>query len=303
MKKWVVYVAIAALALPLFAAKKLPGGPRDYRGKKGKIVHFPLGELSFADEVVAFQMGSPGPKPDATDPNSALGPPDRPPAKHMNKAVTLGCGGVLTLRFVDNALVDVPGPDLYVFEVGDDKEPTEVEISVDGKKWIDVGDSEGGTGEIDINGKAKAGEAYHYVRLTDLKAACHHLKYPGADINAVGAIGAGVQISLDAAVLFDTGKYALRDEAKSELDRAADAIREHPGAHVVVEGHTDNVGTSASNAKLSNDRANSVRDYLAAAVPNAQFRTVGYGETRPVASNDSEEGRQKNRRVDIVIFP
>ncbi|HEY6844481.1 MAG TPA: hypothetical protein VI391_09950, partial [Thermoanaerobaculia bacterium] len=147
MKKWVVCVAIAALALPLLAQ------PKDYKGKKGKIIHFPLGELSFADEIVSFAMGSPGPKPDATDPDSSLGPPDRKPAKRMNKAVTLGCGGVLTLRFVDNALVDVPGPDLYVFEVGDDTEPTDVAISVDGKQWIRIGNIAGGTGEMDISGK------------------------------------------------------------------------------------------------------------------------------------------------------
>jgi OmpA-OmpF porin, OOP family len=296
MRKTVFCAALALLALPLFAQ------PKDYKGKKGQIIHFPLGELSFADEVVAFRMGSPGPKPDATDPDSALGPPDRKPAKRMNKAVTLGCGGVLTLRFVDNALVDVPGADLYVFEVGGDTEPTDVDISIDGKKWIRIGDIAGGTGEMDISGKAKPDEAYHYVRLTDLRRACGG-GYPGADIDAVGAIGAGVQISLDAAVLFDTGKYVLRDEAKGELDRAADAIREHPRARVVVEGHTDNQGSTAANLKLSNDRAGAVRDYLAAVVPNVQFRTVGYGETRPVASNDTEDGRQKNRRVEIIIFP
>ena len=299
MKKVVVALAVAAVALPLFAATS---GPKDYKGKKGKIIHFPLGELSFADEVVAFQMGDPGPKPDATDPDSALGPPDRKPAKRRNKAVTLGCGGVLTLRFVDNALVDIPGPDLYVFEVGDDTEPTDVAISADGKEWIRIGNIAGGTGEMDIHGKGKPDEAYHYVKLTDVRSACRG-NYPGADVDAVGAIGAGVQISLNAAVLFDTGKFALRDAAKSELDRAADAIREHPGGRVVVEGHTDNVGSSASNLKLSNDRAAAVRDYLAAALPKVQFRTAGYGETRPVAPNDSEEGRQRNRRVDILIFP
>jgi outer membrane protein OmpA-like peptidoglycan-associated protein len=296
MNKAVWCVAVAMLAMPLLAQ------PKDYKGKKGNIIHFPLGELSFADEVVSFDIGSPGPKQDATDPSSALGPPDRRPAKRMNKAVTLGCGGVLTLRFVDNSLVDVPGPDLYVFEVGDDTEPTDVAISADGKQWIRIGNIAGGTGEMDIKGKAKLDEAYHFVRLTDLRTACHGSD-PGADIDAVGAIGAGVQISLDAAVLFDTGKYVLRDEAKGELDRAADAIREHPGARVVVEGHTDKVGSSASNLKLSNDRAAAVRDYLASVLPKVQFRIAGYGETRPVASNDSEEGRQRNRRVDIVVFP
>ena len=304
MKRVVASVAIALFALSVFAARppKNAGGPKDYKGKKGKIIHFPLGELSFADEVVSYQVGTPGPQKDATDPQSALGPPDRKPAPRSNKAVTLGCGGVLTLRFVDNALVDVKGPDLFVFEVGSDTEPTDVSISADGKDWIHIGDIAGGTGEMDIAGKARSGELYHYVRLTDVKKACGG-GYPGADIDAVGAIGSGLQISLNTAVLFDTGKYQLKPQAKEELDRAADAIREYPGARVTVEGHTDNVGSSASNMKLSNDRASAVRDYLAAALRGFEFRTAGYGETRPVASNDDEAGRQKNRRVDIVIIP
>lgn len=309
MKRIIAALALVSLALPLGAARpkkkteaEPAAGPKDYKGKKGKIIHFPLGELSFADEVVAFAIGSPGPKQDATYPDSALGPPDRQPPRGVNKAVTLGCGGVLTLRFVDNALVDVPGPDLYVFEVGGDTEPTDISISADGKQWIHLGDIAGGTGEMDIAGKAKKDEAYHYVRLTDLKKACGG-GYPGADIDAVGAIGAGLQISLNSAVLFDTGKYELRPEAKEELDRAADSIREHPGSRVTIEGHTDNVGTSPANLKLSLDRANAVRDYLAGALQGFEFRTAGYGETRPIASNDDDAGRQKNRRVDILIVP
>ena len=295
MRRAVAFLAIALFALPM------AGGPKDYKGKKGKVVHFPLGDLSFADEVVSFEMGSPGPVDEARDPHAALGPPNRRRTGDGNE-VTLGCGGVLTLRFVDNALVDVNGPDLYVFELGDDTEPTDVSISADGKQWIHLGMIPGGIGEMDIASKAKAGEVYHYVRLTDLKSACHG-KYPGADIDAVGAIGAGLQISLDSAVLFDTGKYELKSEAREELDRAAEAIREHPGAHVTIEGHTDNVGSSASNLKLSNDRAAAVRSYLAGALPKFEFRTMGYGETRPIAANDDEQGRQKNRRVDIIVIP
>jgi outer membrane protein OmpA-like peptidoglycan-associated protein len=281
--------------------KDSPLGGKDYKGKKGQIIHFPLGDVSFADEVVSFQMGSPGPVDEARDGHAALGPPDRHRTGDRNE-VTLGCGGILTLRFVDNALVDVKGPDLYVFELGDDTEPTDVSISVDGKQWIRIGNIAGGTGEMDIAGKANAGEVYHFVKLTDLKSACHG-NYPGADIDAVGALGAGLQISLNSAVLFDTGKYELKPEAKAELDRAADVIRAHPGAAVMIEGHTDNVGAAASNLKLSSDRAMSVRSYLAAELPKFEFRTAGYGETRPIASNEDDSGRQKNRRVDIVIVP
>jgi OmpA-OmpF porin, OOP family len=307
-------VILIASVLPILltphavaAHKKAPattaaiGTGKEYRGRRGQKIFFPLGDASFADEVVLFQMGHPGPIEEAQDPHAALGPPDRI-RNGDRKEVTLGCGGVLTLRFVDNALVDVDGPDLYIFELGGDVEPTTLSISSDGNHWIDVGKISGGTAEVDIAGTTKTGELFHYIRLTDLKTGCGG-QYPGADIDAVGAIGAGVHISLSSAVLFDTGKYALKPEAKQELDRAEEQIRAYPGARVMIEGHTDNAGSSASNSKLSSDRAAAVRDYLASAISDAKFETAGYGETRPISSNDTDEGRQKNRRVDIVIIP
>ena len=103
--------------------------------------------------------------------------------------MTSGCGGVLTLRFTDNVLVDIPGFDLYVFEIGPMTEPSHVEISADGDRWIDIGNIEGGTAAIDIGPHVKAADIFRYVRLTDLKSDCDSA-YPGADIDAVGAIGA-----------------------------------------------------------------------------------------------------------------
>jgi OmpA-OmpF porin, OOP family len=114
-----------------------------YVDSRGQRVVFPLGELSFADEVVAFKAGSPATtRANFASPALALGPPDYVnEGRELEKpsSVALGCGGVLILKFLDNVLVDVPGPDLYVFEVGPDIEPTDLAISVDGNLWRELG--------------------------------------------------------------------------------------------------------------------------------------------------------------------
>jgi outer membrane protein OmpA-like peptidoglycan-associated protein len=87
------------------------------------------------------------------------------------------------------------------------------------------------------------------------------------------------------------------------LSKVQEAIREFPEAYVSVEGHTDSQGDDAANQKLSFERANAVRQYLLAnmGIPEDKVTAVGYGESRPIASNDSAEGRAKNRRIEIVL--
>lgn len=297
MRRILLTICAALVALATNAEEKT------YPDGRGNNIRFPLGDASFADEVVSFQIGKPGPPKIVSDPQATLGPPDYDRSRDTENYITLGCGGTLVLRFVDNALIDIPGPDLFVFEIGPDVESTRLAISRDGKKWIEVGAIAGGTAQVDIEKFVRPGESFTYVRLTDNKSACHG-GYPGADIDAVGAIGAALHISLKSSVLFDFNKSDLKDAAKEELHAAAEQIREMPGAKVVVEGHTDNVGSSAANQKLSLARANSVRRYLAGneKVPNA-MQANGYGATRPVASNETDEGREKNRRVEILVIP
>ncbi len=103
-------------------------------------------------------------------------------------------------------------------------------------------------------------------------------------------------------VLFDTGKYTLKELAKIALARISGIISSHPGLNLQVEGYTDSTGTEAFNQKLSEQRANTVRDYLAANSVNPQsMNAIGYGEQYPVASNDTMGGRKLNRRVELVI--
>ncbi|NJO85972.1 MAG: OmpA family protein, partial [Synechococcaceae cyanobacterium RM1_1_27] len=113
-------------------------------------------------------------------------------------------------------------------------------------------------------------------------------------------------ISLPGDVLFDFDQADLRPEATSLLQRVANRLTEQPAARVLVVGHTDDVGEDNYNLVLSLDRANAVKDFLRDALPNAdQFNwsSSGYGAAQPVASNDTEVGRQRNRRVDIIIAP
>lgn len=265
-------------------------------GHRGKVF-FPKGDISFADEVVSFQKGSPGPQ--ETDPDNALGAPNQ------KKATVIGCGGALVLRFTDNALIDVRGPDLYVFEVGPDIEPTNLSISKDGRDWVDIGKISGGRADIDISSFVKTGDVFHYVRLQDANAPGCGGNYPGADINAVGAIGSAVQISMKNSVLFDSGKWTLKPEARQELNKAALKIEEYPGVRIVIEGHTDSVGSTESNQELSEKRGGAVRDYFLGTKKFTGYEVEirGYGESRPVAVNETEEGRERNRRVEIILIP
>jgi outer membrane protein OmpA-like peptidoglycan-associated protein len=103
-------------------------------------------------------------------------------------------------------------------------------------------------------------------------------------------------------VLFDTGKYTLRPVAREKLAKIAGIVAGHPGLKLDVEGHTDSVGGDAYNQTLSEQRGTSVRDYLMhQGMAATSVTSKGFGKTQPVASNDNAQGRQENRRVEIVI--
>jgi OOP family OmpA-OmpF porin len=102
---------------------------------------------------------------------------------------------------------------------------------------------------------------------------------------------------------FDTDKYFIRAKYNNEIKKVADYMKKYPNTTVVMEGHTDNVGDDAYNQELSQNRANSVKQYLVNnfGIKASRLTAIGYGESRPVASNDTEEGRQKNRRVQALF--
>ncbi|MEF8834386.1 MAG: OmpA family protein, partial [Halofilum sp. (in: g-proteobacteria)] len=216
--------------------------------------------------------------------------------------VTLGCAGDLVLAFTDNAVIDVAGPDLYVFEIGGDTEPTGLAISPDGEQWIRVGRISGGKAEVDIAPYTQGDTSYRYVRLVDLKRACDG-RTPGADIDAVGALGSATRISLDSAVLFASGEYELRDRAHEAIDQVVERVRDRNDPRITVTGHTDSVGGESDNLALSRRRARAVADYLIAGAgfEASAVSIEAHGERRPIASNSTAEGRQRNRRVELTV--
>ncbi|MFY9751366.1 MAG: OmpA family protein [Candidatus Acidiferrales bacterium] len=103
-------------------------------------------------------------------------------------------------------------------------------------------------------------------------------------------------------VLFDTGKYTLRPEAREKLAKISGIILLYPDLRLAIEGNTDSVGSDAMNQELSEQRAGAVRDYLAQQnIPMTSMTSQGFGKSQPVASNDTAEGRQENRRVEMVV--
>ena len=103
-------------------------------------------------------------------------------------------------------------------------------------------------------------------------------------------------------VLFETGKADLKPAAREKLAKISGIVLAHPGLKLEVEGHTDSVGTDASNQTLSEKRAQGARDYLVSqGVPADSIVSRGFGSTRPIGSNDTAEGRQNNRRVELIV--
>ncbi|HLG97673.1 MAG TPA: OmpA family protein [Bryobacteraceae bacterium] len=103
-------------------------------------------------------------------------------------------------------------------------------------------------------------------------------------------------------VLFDFNKYTLRQEAREKLAKISGIILSHPGLKLEVDGYTDSIGSDDYNMKLSQQRADAVRAYLTGqGLAQDNVSAIGFGKQNPVASNDTSEGRQKNRRVELVV--
>ena len=104
---------------------------------------------------------------------------------------------------------------------------------------------------------------------------------------------------------FDTDKAVIRPADRAELQKAIDFVKQHPGQKISIEGHTDSTGTAKYNQGLSERRAAAVKDYLLknGVTDGGMIATSGYGQTKPVASNSTKQGRFENRRVEIVVQP
>ncbi len=104
-------------------------------------------------------------------------------------------------------------------------------------------------------------------------------------------------------IFFETAKADLRRESSTELDRVVKLLRDNPRMQILIGGHTDSVGSAVFNKQLSQSRAQAVATYLIGkGISAKRLRVKGYGDSKPVASNETDAGRQQNRRVEFTIL-
>jgi outer membrane protein OmpA-like peptidoglycan-associated protein len=119
----------------------------------------------------------------------------------------------------------------------------------------------------------------------------------------VERVGEGIKITFDSKLLFDFGKTDLQETNKMNLRKLSESLKQYPDTELLIEGHTDNVGSDNFNQNLSQNRAASVANYLnSVGVSMARLRPEGRGEAQPIATNENENGRLQNRRVEIAVY-
>ncbi len=304
MKNTFLFVFFLFFSIFMFAQDAVVEG-KIYSSTKGEPIYMPIGKISFADRVVDFIQGNPKAQTDFTNPEEALGEPNYIHYR-VPRYVSLGCGGQLTLEFTDNGFVDMEGADLYVWEVGPSEESFLFEISKDAKNWLNLGIIEGGKSYIDIaEVVTDIRDIFYFVRITDQKDICTG-NTAGVDIDAVGTISGVMKINLSADVLFDTAKYNLKPNANASIDSLAKQIKQLGMAKIIVEGHTDSDGSELLNLRLSERRAQSVITKLKSLLGEKgiyDYESLAYGLSKPRATNGTEEGKQLNRRVEVIVLP
>jgi len=164
-----------------------------------------------------------------------------------------------------------------------------------------IGKQAGNTAVGAILGAAIGGAAGAYIgNYMDKQAEEMQRDLEGARIERVGE---GIKITFDSGILFNVNKFDLQPTAQDNLQKLAVILNKYSDTNIIIEGHTDADGSESYNMTLSENRAKSVSNYLAnQQVTTSRFTTMGYGESQPVASNESIDGKAQNRRVEIAIF-
>ena len=164
-----------------------------------------------------------------------------------------------------------------------------------------IGKAAGNTAAGAIIGAAIGGTAGALIgRYMDKQAEEMKRDLKNARIERVGE---GIKITFDSGILFDVNRSELRPEARTNIQSLAKILNKYEDTNILIEGHTDSTGSVEHNQKLSEQRAEAVSNFAKGlGVQGSRFTTVGYGESQPIASNASSEGRQQNRRVEVAIF-
>jgi outer membrane protein OmpA-like peptidoglycan-associated protein len=164
-----------------------------------------------------------------------------------------------------------------------------------------VGRQIGSTARGAVIGAAVGGAAGAVIgRQMDKQAEELAAKIPGATVQRVGE---GIVVTFDSGLLFPFDSDQLLPEGRTNLNNLAASLQQYPETEVLIIGHTDATGTDSYNLNLSERRSGSAANVLSSyGVPRDRIRTMGRGESEPIADNSTEWGMQQNRRVEVVIY-
>lgn len=164
-----------------------------------------------------------------------------------------------------------------------------------------IGKRAGNTAVGALVGGAVGGTAGAFIgRKMDRQAEQLKQTIPGAEVIREGE---GIIVKFDSGILFDVGKSELKSAAMGNIQNLANSLIENPETNVTIIGHTDNTGSDALNYRLSERRAEAVKAFtMNQGIMANRLSTQGKGEAEPIADNATEDGRAKNRRVEIVIM-
>lgn len=164
-----------------------------------------------------------------------------------------------------------------------------------------IGKHQGSTAKGAIIGAVLGGAAGAIIgHQMDQQAKELQQNIPGATVERVGE---GIQVTFASGLLYDFDSDRVRSDAGTNLRTLAQSLSKYPDSDLLIVGHTDSVGTDSYNMSLSDRRSAAAASYLAnEGVSRSRVITRGLGETEPVTSNDTESGRQRNRRVEVAIY-
>ena len=164
-----------------------------------------------------------------------------------------------------------------------------------------IGRQSGNTAQGALIGAAVGGSAGALIgNYMDRQVEEMQRDIDGARIERVGE---GIKITFDSGILFQTNSSTLEPDAQKNIENLAAILQKYDDTNILIEGHTDSDGTEEYNQSLSERRAESVANYTKRfGVAGARITTIGYGESQPVASNETTEGKRQNRRVEIAII-
>ncbi len=267
---------------------------RQYRNASGEPRFHPR---SFADGHGEYEANSLAGRDN--NPGLAVDAPD-------DESYVLGCLKWAVWKFTDNLIVDIDGPDLFLFETGTAQEQTDVSLSKDGVTWKPVGTIKGGEASINIHFYVEPGETFRYVRLTDRGTSCLN-ETAGADIDAIATYAYSWVDVFDesSTVFFDSGKAELKAEAMGAIDAHFSKVERERFSKIQIIGHTDTVNTEAFNQRLSEDRAKAVAGYLVQKddIDPDDVEDSGRGESQLAVATNDDVHEPRNRRVEFVFIP